>query len=170
MGTFEAITSGRLQVPTLEEAQERSRLFAIDQAQRLNEQLIKRYDDNFDAWRATVLAGKIPNTTPPQPPWAWRARRMPDGFWYEDTTMELVREPRTDIPADFTKSSVLETGQLDVINAAPNDSRKSGDALSGRELIAMGANPKEVGSLTSLWIRAERGTPFGVARFYARIS
>ena len=36
--------------------------------EHLNSELKKRYDSSFESWKTAVLAGKIDNANPPQPP------------------------------------------------------------------------------------------------------
>src|SRR5262245_17605178 len=76
-------------------------------AEHLNSELKKRYDSQFESWKTAVLAGKIDNTNPPQPPVGYVLARGKDGFTYPELGTKPVCEPRTDIPADYSKAFVL---------------------------------------------------------------
>ena len=55
---------------------------AAGTANVLNAALTANYQTAFSNWSALVLAGKIPNTTPPQPPMGYVAVRATDGWTY----------------------------------------------------------------------------------------
>ncbi len=49
---------------------------------QLNSNLISVYQTTFSNWANQVLAGKIPNTDPPQPPDGYEAVQASDGWTY----------------------------------------------------------------------------------------
>jgi hypothetical protein len=51
-------------------------------ASQLNANLITIYQTTFQNWANQVLAGKIPNTNPPQPPDGYEAATASDGWTY----------------------------------------------------------------------------------------
>ena len=55
---------------------------AAMQAAALNQNLEQVYLIGFQNWSQQVLAGKIPNTNPPQPPAAYLAAQASDGWTY----------------------------------------------------------------------------------------
>lgn len=173
MSTADSIVmaAGYSSEPTLEAAIANSRRFAEDQVARLNGQLIARYNSNFDSWKVTVEAGKIPNTNPPLPPLGWIIEEQPDGFWYEVTGDQPIVARRTDIPADRTQQQIVEVGQVDIVSVplAYMNRHLAGHVVTGAELVAIGIAAAAVGDPKSMWMRGERSTPFGIARFYVRI-
>jgi hypothetical protein len=123
----------------------------------LNSELKKRYDSSFESWKTMVLAGKIDNTNPPQPPAGYILVSNKTGFTYPELGAEPVTASRTDIPADYSKPFVLVLPEPEHVRNVPkNDTMPVG-------YVAVDAEGRR-------WQKQSSVTPFGVAYFYARIA
>jgi hypothetical protein len=103
--------------PTLEDAKRASASFAQLQAERINADLKHRYLLNFSGWETMVLAGKIPNTSPPKPPNAWIPVLQDDGFTYEAVGSQPVCA-MPPIPADYSKTQAERAAEIGKNNIA----------------------------------------------------
>ena len=80
----------------------------------LNSELKKRYLSRFNDWTINVLAGKIDNSKPPQPPNGYELITDDGGFsWPERGETPVCEMPP--VPADYSKTQA----QLDAITG-PN--------------------------------------------------
>jgi hypothetical protein len=68
--------------PDIAEALASSATESINVAASLNQNLQQIYLTGFQNWSQQVLAGKIPNTNPPQPPDAYIAAQASDGWTF----------------------------------------------------------------------------------------
>jgi hypothetical protein len=68
--------------PEIAQALANSATSAAAAAANLNSNLTQIYLTGFQNWAQQVLAGKIPNTNPPQPPDAYLAAQASDGWTY----------------------------------------------------------------------------------------
>ncbi|HLI82835.1 MAG TPA: hypothetical protein VKV17_02905 [Bryobacteraceae bacterium] len=68
--------------PEIAQALANSATGAAAAAANLNSNLTQIYLTGFQNWAQQVLAGKIPNTNPPQPPAAYLAVQASDGWTY----------------------------------------------------------------------------------------
>ena len=66
--------------PTLQNALNNSALAARNQASLYNATVLAVYMNKFNGWAQSVVAGKIDNTNPPQPPPAWITEVMESGY------------------------------------------------------------------------------------------
>ena len=142
---------------TLEAAIANTLASSTAMVEHLNSELKKRYDSSFESWKTTVLAGKIDNTNPPQPPAGYELVTGKDGFTYPELGTKLVAEPRTDIPADYSKPFVLLLPEPEHVRNVPrNDTMPVG-------YVAIDAQGRR-------WQKQSSVTPFGVAYFYLRVA
>jgi hypothetical protein len=143
---------------TIEAARANTLVSSTAMVEHLNAELKKRYESSFESWKTMVVAGKIDNTNPPQPPAGYELLPPnPDGFVFHGPGSNPVTEPRTDIPADYSKPFVLVLPEPDHVRNVPkNDTMPVGfiltDTSGGR------------------WQKQSSVTPFGVAYFYSRVA
>jgi hypothetical protein len=123
----------------------------------LNSQLKNRYDSNFESWKTMVLAGKIDNTNPPQPPTGYELVTGKDGFAYPEMGTNPVCELRRDIPPDYSKPFVLVLPEPEHVRNVPKD-----DVMP----VGYVATDPE----GRRWQKQSSITPFGVAYFYQRVA
>lgn len=125
--------------------------------EHLNSELKNRYDSQFESWKTTVLAGKIDNTNPPQPPVGYELLTGRDGFSYPELGTSMVCQPRTDIPPDYSKPFVLVLPEPDHVRNVPK-----GDTMPVGYVITDPQGQR--------WQKQSSVTPFGVAYFYLRVA
>src|SRR5262245_34939925 len=87
--------------------------------EHLNSELKKRYVSAFESWKTTVLAGKSPNTNPPQPPVGYVLSTGKHGFTFPALGTEPVTATRTDIPPDYSKPQVLVLPEPEHVRNVP---------------------------------------------------
>lgn len=134
-----------------------------------NEDLTRIYLASvFNPWADSVRAGNATNENPPKPPMAYELA-PPDlnGFVF----YQVGFKPVCSIPAVPPNAAtvVIQHSKVDKVNVPPGDTRKAGDVATGAQLIALGAEPGEIGDPMSLWGKAEHGGFMGVYRWYERI-
>lgn len=154
---------------SLEAAKANTLASSTAMAAHLNREMVRIYLQNFASWETMVDAGTIDNTNPPKPPARYDVAPDETGFSYpkrSDPPVAVCEMPA--IPEDRSKPAVIASGLTDRVNMPRGDTHKVGDVVSGAELIALGANPAEIGDPQSTW-RCERAGPFGVWRWYERI-
>ena len=154
---------------SLEAAKANTLASTLAMVEHLNNELKNSYNSRFDSWKIEVEAGKRDNKNPPPVPAGYNAVTGASGFAYPELGSLPVTLPRTDIPADYSHPTTIAVGLLDVINVPLGDPRVTGSVANGAALISQGASAAEVGDPMSIWIKMERGGPFGVWRWYQRI-
>jgi hypothetical protein len=122
----------------------------------LNENLRIQYQTAFGGWSTSVLAGRIPNTNPPQPPRKYVIAIGEDGWAYPNQGSEPVCDlpPIPTVPPPYTPPVLPEPAN--VRNVPAGDSMPVGYVLTAAD--------------GSRWQKQTSPTPFGVAYFYARVA
>lgn len=142
---------------TLAAAQAHVRASSEAQVALLNEDLKNRYLSAFHDWTINVLAGKIDNSNPPQPPNGYMITVNGEGFAFPERGTDPVCE-MPPIPADYTKPQpappIPEPQNLR--NVPPGDTMPVG-------YIAIAPDGAK-------WQKQMSVTPFAVVYYYARIS
>jgi hypothetical protein len=142
---------------TLEAAIANTLASSTAMVEHLNSERKKAFDSSFESWKTTVLAGKIDNLNPPQPPAAYEVVKVSSGFSYPALGSSPVCAPRIDIPPDYSKPFELKLPEPEhVRNVPPSDTMPVGF------VTVDGAGRR--------WQKQSSVTPFGVAYFYARLS
>jgi hypothetical protein len=143
--------------PSLENAIANTLASSTASAEYLNNELKLRYNQGFDSWKIMVLAGKIDNLNPPKPMNGYIVVKAESGFSYPEVGMAPVCEPRTDIPADYSKPQVLDLPEPDHVRNVPK-----GDTMPVG-LVATDSEGRR-------WQKQSSVTPFGKVFFYARVA
>ena len=141
---------------TLEAAKANTLASSTAMAAHLNEDLKYRYLLTFDGWKTSVLAGKIDNTNPPQPPYGYEVVTARDGFAYPELGKKAVCE-MPEIPQDYSKPQVLVLPEPDHVRNVPK-----GDMMPVGFVLTAADGGR--------WQKQSSVTPFGVAFFYARVA
>ena len=130
------------------------------QVAHLNDELKQRYLQTFNDWTISVLAGRIDNMQPPQPPPAWKlSAPNADGFVFYEPGKDgdPVVTPLPPIPEDHSKpQSRTQPEPTTVMNVPQGDTMPVG-------FIAVAPDGTK-------WQKQASPTPFGVAYFYAKIA
>lgn len=125
-------------------------------AAHLNDELKRSYDQRFESWKVMVLAGKIDNTNPPRVPFGYKLETNSDGFSFPALGSNLVCEPRTDIPADYSKPQVQSLPEPEYVrNVAKGDTLPVGYVMTDEK--------------GNRWQKQQSVTPFGLAQYWARL-
>jgi hypothetical protein len=141
---------------TLAAAQANTLASSTATAQHLNDELKNRYLSAFNDWTISVLAGRIDNSNPPQPPAGYDVVTGPEGFAWPalGTTPVAVMPP---VPPDHSKPQVQTFPEPDNIrNVPPGDTMPVGYTLNAPD--------------GSRWQKQASPTPFGVAYYYAKVA
>jgi len=140
--------------PMLQQAQANYVAEAASVAATLNQNLADNYHVGFQNWAGQVLAGKIPNTDPPQPPPAYLAVKASNGWSY------VIRggEPVCAVPAiPQLPPPAPPIPEPDNVRNVP-----AGDTMPvGYVVIAPDG---------SRWQKNGSPTPFGRAYFYLKLA
>ena len=141
---------------TLAAAQANVRASSTAQAALLNDNLKTLYLSAFHDWTISVLAGRIDNTNPPQPPMAYTLKVTDEGFAFPERGDQPVCEMPA-IPADCSKPQpqpIAPPGNL--MNVPPGDTMPIGYTATAPD--------------GSRWQKQASPTPFGIAYYYARVA
>ncbi len=142
---------------SLEAAKANTLASSTAMVQHFNLERTRIYNQNFEDWKTMVLAGKIGNYAPPQPPVAYEVVTAASGFAYPELGKDPVCEARRDIPPDYSKPNVSVLPEPDYIRNVPK-----GDVFPVGFVVTAPDGTK--------WQKQSSVTPFGVAYFYARIA
>jgi hypothetical protein len=122
-------------------------------AAMLNANLTFNYKVGFQNWADAVIAGKIANTNPPQPPAAWAAVKASNGWSY------VIRgtDPVTTVPPipSIPPPPPPLPEPANVRNVPAGDTMPVGYVL----VVPDGSH----------WQKQASPTPFGMAYFYQRV-
>ncbi len=140
--------------PLLEQAQANYAAEATTVAATLNKSLVDNYQAGFQNWAGQVVAGRIPNTNPPQPPAAYLAVRASNGWSYVIRGAERVCAVPA-IPQLPPASAPIPESDT-IRNVPPGDTFPVGCTVTAPD----GAR----------WQKKASPTPFGIAYYYLRIA
>jgi hypothetical protein len=127
---------------------------AAQVAATLNQNLVANYMTAFQNWAGQVMAAKIPNTNPPQPPAEYLAVKASNGWSYVIRStypvcavpaipQAAVAPPSLPEPTDIRSVPLGDTMPVGFILTAPDGSR---------------------------WQKQGSPTPFGMAYYYAKVA
>jgi hypothetical protein len=126
------------------------------QVQLLNDNLKTIYLGKFNDWTISVLAGRIDNTNPPQPPKAYTLETTPDGFSFPAPGNDPVCA-MPPVPPDYSKPQVQAVPEPENVRNVP-----AGDTMPVGYILTAPDGGR--------WQKQSSTTPFGVAYFYARVA
>ena len=122
----------------------------------LNNNLKTNYLSGFSDWASAVLAGKQPNTNPPQPPTGYEVATDANGWSYaaKCDTLVCAMPPVPDQPKVWVPPVLPEPDN--VRNVPPGDTMPVGYVLTAPD--------------GSHWQKQASPTPFGMAYYYAKVA
>jgi hypothetical protein len=147
---------------TLELAMANALAAVTVQVEDLNRQIKSVYLTGFNDWSTNVMAGKIENTNPPQPPYAYVV-----GFFTDPTNSEArwaYPQEGTEPVCPLPPVPSVPKPQAPPVLPEPPDVMKAlpGDMLPAGTIITAPDGTR--------WQKHATNSPFGVHYYYLRVS